>query len=173
VIRQPDPTPQREAIRRLDFMVGEWTGESWFEMIPGQRQTLQSWELVRPMLGGTVLMVEGRHSLAPGGAGAPATKEAAEPQVVHEAIAIVSFDPFARTFRFRSWLANGRDGAFEGKAGGRSFTWSMRDPRGADIRHTLVVSEAGDWVEKGEMSEDGGETWRQFMEMQLRKITHP
>ena len=34
------PSPARlEAMKKLDFLVGEWKGEGWNEMVPGQRRT--------------------------------------------------------------------------------------------------------------------------------------
>ena len=69
------PAAQREAMKKLDFLEGQWKGESWTEFVPGQRQAARGTETVRSKLGGLLLTIEGVHrrktGAKEGGGGGP------------------------------------------------------------------------------------------------------
>lgn len=154
------PTAHQEAIQEVDFMVGTWEGTGWMQMSPDRRATLNSKEIVEKKLDGTMLLIEGLHTTDVEGA--------PEPVVIHHAMAMLTYDPEAETYRFRSALASGRTGNFEGRAENGTFVWGFDDANGR-IRYTITLNEAGEWFEIGEMSRDGGATWFQFFEMTLRR----
>ena len=54
------PAAQVEAMKKLDLWVGEWKGSGWASSGRGQRQEFTIVETVRPKVGGSVLLVEGR-----------------------------------------------------------------------------------------------------------------
>ncbi len=54
-------TAQHEAMKKLDFLVGEWKGESWSEAVPGQRHESRGVETVQRKLGGLLVTIEGAH----------------------------------------------------------------------------------------------------------------
>src|SRR5215216_3825309 len=96
----PKPSPAHmEAMKRLDFLVGEWQGEGWNEMVPGQRRTSPINEMVQSKLGGSVLLVEGLGKVKVPG------KD--EEVVVHNALGVLSYDENAKLYRMRSYLAGG------------------------------------------------------------------
>lgn len=54
-------------------------------------------------------------------------------------------------------------GNWEGEA------WTINPGNGFKIRYTITLSDAGQWIEKGEWSRDG-ENWSQFFGMTLDKV---
>ena len=154
---QPDPVAQAKEIKKLDFIVGEWAGEGWMILPGGVRETFTSWEKVQSKLEGVALLVEGLH------------KSRADGKVVHQTLAVISYDEAAKNFRFKTNLANGRAGDYTGKVvADNVFEWGMDVPRGK-IRYTIKLSDKGEWFEVGEYSPDGT-TWRKIFEMTLKKV---
>ncbi len=152
----PDPAAQSAQVKKLDFIVGEWNGEGWMDMPGGAREIFTSWEKVQSKLDGLALLVEGLH------------KSKATGKVVHQTLAVLSYDEPAKNFRFKTNLANGRAGDFTGSVPSDNvFVWGMDSPRNK-IRYTITLNAKGEWFEIGEYSADGA-TWRKFFEMTLRK----
>ena len=153
--QRPDPTQSLEHMKKLDFLVGHWQGEGWMEFMPGQRHTFQSKETVERKLGGVALLIEGHHT--------------AEGATIHHALAMLSYNQEGGGYHFRSQVASGQGGNFEGllvKEG--VFRWGMQMQQ-RTIRYTIMLNDAGQWYEIGEMSQDGT-TWRQFFEMTLDRV---
>ncbi len=156
----PSPGPA-EMMKRVAFLAGNWSGEGWMMFGPGQKRTFTGTETVTSKLDGTVLVIEGLHKAA-GTAGGPE-------RVIHNALAVVSFDPVTKKFKFQSYLADGRNTAAEAEAPEKNtFIWWLKDARGGTSRFTIRLDDRGDWVEIGEYSMDG-KTWRQFFEMKMRR----
>ena len=49
--------------------------------------------------------------------------------------------------------------------------WLIPIPQG-QIRYTIRLDQGRHWSEIGEMSPDGGTTWRKFFEMTLTKVAN-
>lgn len=158
-VAQPPEPPSLEPMQRLDFLIGTWEGEGWMEFQPGRRATFTSREVVEPRLGGRVLVVEGLHR-------APMPDQP-EPVVVHHAMGVFSHDE-EDGYRFHTWLANGHGGEHTARLDDGALIWGYDDPRRGEVRYTITLSEAGEWVEVGDASRDG-ETWHRFFEMRLAK----
>src|SRR5262249_48103511 len=77
---QPPVAAQREAMKKLDFLVGQWKGEGWMEFAPGQRRTFKGAEVVQRKLDGLLVSMDGEHRGQVGGKG--------EEVVVHSAFAL-------------------------------------------------------------------------------------
>lgn len=154
----PRPEAQIEAMKKLAYLAGTWEGEGWIEM--GPRVTFRGGETVQSKLDGTVLLVEGAFFARP--AGAPAEIP------VHTTLAVISFDPKTKSYRFASWLATGGSGERELTVGENSWSWEIVPPMGGKIRYTFTLTEAGEWLETGERTKDGAE-WKKFFEMRLKK----
>lgn len=148
------------AMKKVEFLAGNWKGEGWIEISPGQRHEFQGTEQVEKRLDGLILLIEGRHEGAGAAAGAPP---------VHHAVAILSYDPQNRHYRMQTHLAAGRSGDFKAELDGEKLIWWI-DAGGRRIRYTIRLNEKGQWHEIGEMSADG-EQWRQFFEMTLSRET--
>lgn len=141
-------------------LVGEWHGEGWVQMGPGARERFVQTEIVRCAIGGEALLVEG------------VGRDAARPErLVHQAIAVIAFDRAARAPRIRAYSA-GRpavDSDLTAGEGAGELVWGMEVPGGNRVRFRIQVS--GDrWREVGEISIQGG-SWRQFLEMNLRRAS--
>ena len=161
--QEPKPaSPQLEAMKKLNFLVGEWKGEGWTEYAPGQRRTSPINESVQPKLGGMVLLVEGLgKNKVPG-------KQ--EEVITHNALGILSYDDKAKVYKLRSHLITGQTTEAEASFTDEgSFQWRFQPSPSMSIRYTVKLTEKGEWYEIGGMSQDG-KTWRQFHGMTLQKV---
>ena len=153
----PDPAPSRAAMERLKFMEGTWRGTAW--MIRGNQRTQTDMvEIVEPKLGGTVLLVQGLGTVADSGTGTPRT--------VHDALAVISFDPRSGAYAMRSYIGSGQFGDFTVTLVDGGVSWTREVP-GGRIRNTARYT-AEEWHEIGEFSRDGS-AWTQVMEIRLRR----
>ena len=158
------PAAQREAMKKLDFLEGQWKGESWTEFVPGRRQAAQGTETVRSKLGGLLLTIEGVHRRKTG------AKEGGP--VVHGAFAVVSYDAAAKRYRFQAYTDRGGYTEGEAKVADGSLEWGFRVPQFGEVRYTIKLNDKGQWFEVGEVSRDGKD-WRQFFEMTLERVKEP
>jgi len=153
----PDGSANRAGIERLSFMVGRWRGEAWMQRGPERVQTSMT-ETVERKLDGAVLLVEGL-GVIPGA-------DSTAPRAVHQALAVVTFDPQAGTYNLRSYIATGQFGDFALTLVPGGVSWTREVP-GGRIRNTAHI-DGTTWHEVGEFSRDGV-TWMQIMEMNLRR----
>jgi len=157
------PAVQKEAMKKLSFLVGQWKGESWTEFVPGKRQTSVGTETVESKLGGLLLTIEGVHRRK-------GDKEAGN--VVHNAFAVVSYDDKAKRYRLQAYTDRGNYTETEAKVADGKLEWGFRIPKFGEVRYTVTVSDKGRWSEIGEVSTDGKE-WRKFFEMNLERVKEP
>lgn len=148
-----------DEVKKLEFLVGEWEGQGWME-IGGRKFDFTSSEKVRPALSGNALLVEGMHKSL--------KTERAEPRVVHDALAVVSYDEKAKEFRFDTFVAGRGNGNHKGRMEGDAFIWMMDSPQ-RKSRYTIRLNEKKEWHEVGESSTDGV-TWKKFFEMTLKRV---
>ena len=162
VLAAAAPALAGDEMKKLDFLVGEWKGEAWYQMGPNaKREYALQHEKITPKAGGAALMIEGvgRFKKEDGTAG----------DVVHDAFAMLRWDDQAKQYRFSTAVA-GRGTAeptFE-VTGENRAVWTMKVPQG-QMRYTITLDEKGDWLEVGEFSRDG-EKWSKFLEMNLKKV---
>jgi hypothetical protein len=147
---------------KLDWLVGEWKGEASARTGPGKPQSIVQTEKVTPRAGGKVLLVEGlgRTKLPDGTAG----------DVVHDAIALISWDAEKKTYRFIGHVAQQEsvDTTLD-MTGPNTLVWGMATPQGGKVRFTIRLTEKGEWNEVGEFSPDGTK-WMKFLDMTLTKV---
>jgi hypothetical protein len=145
-----------DPMQPLAPMVGEWKGEGWIRMGPGEPVHFDSQERVESRLGGEALFIEGTHRAKDGG------------PLVHQAVALLSHDAAAGVYRFRSHVHGRGPGDFEGRVEeDGAFVWGGAMGPG-QMRYTIRID--GDrWNEVGEFSQDG-ETWMPFFEMNLKRV---
>jgi len=153
-------SPVVEKIKALSFMVGEWEGEGWMQIGPQERKTVKVKESVRLKLSGKALLVEGL--------GTSKTSEGGEETVVHEALAVITWDPKKEQYSMRAITA--KAGAVDPKVetDGTSIVWSFETPVGGAVRYSIKINEKRQWLEIGEFSRDG-KGWNKFFEMTLSK----
>lgn len=154
--RGPDLEAQRTAMARLAPLVGRWAGEA--NVIAPHAMLVHQTERVDSDMNGLVLVVHG--------AGYANAEHSGQP--TFQAMAVASFDDRRGRYELRSY-ANGyaTTAAGEFLADG-SFQWTITPGGPVRIRYTIVFDQ-GTWRETGEMSNDGGATWRRTIEMSLRR----
>lgn len=151
----PHAAAAGEKMAPFAWLVGEWRGSGWFAGPNGARSTFESRETVTTRLSGNALLVEGLHHET----GNPA-------RVVHDAIALLTWDSRANGYRFRTALASGMGGDYPVEPTADGFTWRIDTP-GGQIVYT-VTHERGEWVERGSRTGPDGRAV-DFFEMRLRK----
>ena len=154
--RIPDLNAQREAMQKLDFLVGIWSGEARVLRGPNQWLDLRQTEEVQFKLGGLVLIIEG------------VGRSRSDDQVVLQALGIVTFDDETATYSMRAF----NDGRFlesevkllENKAIGWGF---VVDPyRTSSV---LRINERGEWTEIAELT-IGAEPPKKLLELNVRRV---
>lgn len=150
----PSVSTRTTEMKKLDYMVGEWKGTGWMER-PGARETFAGTETIQSKLGGLALLVEGKFKDKDG-------------KVVHETLAVISYDEKTKNYNFRTYLANGSVGDHELKLIEGGWQWGTSFPQG-QIRFTFKLTDKGEWHEIGEFSQDG-KSWRQFLQMDLQRV---
>jgi hypothetical protein len=149
-------------MKKLDFLAGNWKGEGWIEMGPGGRSTFKQTEAVQSKLNGTVIIVEGL--------GTGKLASSGQEGVVHNALAVISYDSTAKKYLFRAFRADGNYVDANVTMGEKGLIWGFRNPQqGGEIRYTIKLTDAGQWFEIGEFSMDGKQ-WRKFFEMTLQRV---
>ena len=147
------------AMKRLEYLEGNWKGEGWMLNAAGGRDTFRGGEIVQRKLGGVALLVEGSFvGRAPG---------ADRDVPVHTTLGVISYDVETKTYRFSTWLATGGSGVRELMVTAEGWRWEIRSPQGV-IRFNMTLTPTGEWLEVGERSRDG-KNWQSFFEMRLRK----
>ena len=150
------PEVKRGEMRKLAKLLGKWSGEGWMQM-GASREEFTGTENVQLKLDGLATLIEGRFT---------AKKE--PEKVIHETLAVLSYNPKTNIYDFKTYLANGSGGDFTLSATESGYEWGMNFP-GTKILYTIIIKD-GVWNEIGKMSRDDGKTWFQFFEMNLKKL---
>lgn len=97
------PAYGADEMRKLDWWIGEWKGEASIQMGPGKPEKTLMTERLQWQTGGRTILIEGtgKRKLDDGTAG----------DVVHDALAVISWDEAKKHYRFDAWTA--RDGYVE------------------------------------------------------------
>jgi hypothetical protein len=142
----PDLTA-RTGLSGLQFMTGHWTGSGWMTGRDGQKHSFIQSEEVQFKLDSTLLLVEGIGR--------------SEGKIIHNALAIVTFNKNDGNYIFQSYLSDGRNGSFTGELVDGKFYWYPNE----NIRYIISLNEKNQWYENGEMKRN--DDWFQFFEMTL------
>jgi hypothetical protein len=156
LLAQAPASGQRAEMKKLDWLVGHWKGTGWIQMGPQGRTEFTQTETIQSKLDGLVLVIEGQG------------RSKADGSTVHIALAFVSYDERAKTFRWRAFTAEGRQTDTEAKVGTDTLEWGLEIPQRGRMRYTIKLNEKGEWFEVGEMTQDG-QTWQTFLEMTLQR----
>ena len=144
---------QREAMQKMAFLAGRWSGPVTVFRGPGEPLHLTQTEDVEYKLDGLVLLVEGKSTNAEG-------------KVVFSALATISYDEASHTYRFRAY----NDGHYldtELTAPANGFSWGFTAGP-AHIVNTMHLTEKGEWDEVSEATV-GGNPPHRSVEMLLRR----
>ena len=143
---------QREAMQKLAFLAGRWSGPVTITRGPGEPLNLTQSEDIEYKLGGLVLLIEGESTSADG-------------KAEFSALATISFDDDARCYRIRAYN-NGHyvDAELSVLAGG--FSWSFPAGPGR-IVNTMHLTAKGEWQETADFTM-GNSPPRRSVEMLLQ-----
>jgi hypothetical protein len=142
---------QRDAMRKLDFLVGRWRGPVSVVSGPGEPLRLIQTEDVESRLDGLVLLIDGKSTGEDG-------------KALFQALATIAFDEATHTYRFRAYndghyldteLTVLRDG----------FSWGFAAGP-AHIVNTMHLTGKGQWQETTEVAV-GGDPPRKSVDMLL------
>lgn len=151
---QPDLAAQREAMKKLAFLVGTWSGDAGVVRGPGEPLKVRQTEDVKYKLNGLLLLIEGTGRN-------PDTGDA-----VFNALAIISYDDTAGVYHFRAFN-DGRYLDTELKVSEKGFEWGYKAGPAA-VRFVMRLNEKGEWVETGDISM-GTNPPRKTFEMTVRR----
>lgn len=139
---------------KLSFMRGVWRGPASGMTRDGTRYEVTQTERMGPMLGGDVVVIEGRGYKADGTTG-------------FNAFAVVSYDPRASKYEMRSY-AQGYAGTFDITLTADGYTWEVPAGPGAVMKYTATVTPTT-WHEVGAYTAAGKPPVPMF-EMTLTKV---
>lgn len=156
---QKGSSEQKEAMQKLYWMKGNWSGTSTL-IINGQKRITQIRESVRPALDGTILQISVRAT--------DADSFTNKQSLAYTSFSIISFDAKNKTYRWTSWRTNGNDYEQEPfTVGNNSFEYTSKE-NNRTIRYNANVAENGAFLETGEYLQDGSEG-TPFVTMKLVK----
>jgi hypothetical protein len=149
-----------ERLKALSFLVGEWEGTGSMTMGPNQKYECKIKESVQFRLSGNAILIEGLGTAKVG--------EGGTEQVVHEAIALITWSPREQKYIMHAMTARMGHVAPTLEVGDKKLVWGFDNGAGGKIRYTITIDDQGQWVEVGEFSMDG-RNWTPFMDMKLAR----
>ncbi|MDR6339399.1 hypothetical protein HNQ91_002450 [Filimonas zeae] len=157
LLQAQDPVAVRqEKMSKVQFLIGNWDGKGWM-LMDGKKEYFNQTEKVTGKLDNAVIIVEGTGTVPETG------------KVIHHALALLSYDAMKKQYRWTSAttrVGNMLDVVPEVED--NKFVWMINSPVAGKIKYTITLDN-GDWLEKGEISKDGGQTWVHYFEMRLQK----
>ncbi|HEY3823121.1 MAG TPA: hypothetical protein VGL82_01120 [Bryobacteraceae bacterium] len=154
-IRTPDIEAQRAAMKKLDFLIGQWTGGARVLRGPGQWVEMIQTEEARYKLDGLVLLIEG------------VGRARSDDKPVLQALGMVSFDDETETYRMRAF----NDGRFLETevtlVADNAISWgfALGEIKTSSVLH---IDDKGDWTELGELTM-GPQPPVKFLELSVRR----
>lgn len=142
-------------MKKLDFLIGKWSGEAHALRGPGEPVAMSQTEEAQFKLDGLVLLIEG----------VGRTKADGKPAL--QALGVVSYDDESKTYRMRAF----NDGRFletEVKLIDKGMTWgfTVGPYRTSSV---LAIDDKGDWTELAEIT-IGDQAPRKLMELRVSRV---
>jgi len=145
---------QKEAMRKLSFLAGHWSGPVTIVRGPGEPLHLSQTEDIEYKLDGLVLLVQGKSTGSDG-------------KVQFSALATIAYDDASHTYRFRAY----NDGHYidtEMAAPAKGFSWSFTSGP-AHVVNTMHLTPKGEWNEVSEVTFGGNPPFRS-VDMLLERL---
>jgi len=137
----------KSKISQLEFMVGNWKGSGWMMGRDGTKSEFDQSELIQFKLDSTMVLIEGLGE--------------SQGMVVHNALAILTYNKAEDKLAFRSYMQNGQSGDFPAELIDGKLYWYPNP----NVRYIIWTNAYNQWYETGESKR--GENWMQFFEMTL------
>ncbi len=154
--RIPDIAAQRTALKKLDFLVGKWSGEAHVLRDPNNPVELIQTEEAQYKLDGLILIIEG------------VGRNKATGEVALQALGIISYDDEAGAYRMRAYN-DGRYLETELKLGesGKEIRWGFALGE-IKTNSVLRIDEKGEWTELTEIAV-GSQPARKYMDLTVSR----
>jgi hypothetical protein len=153
-VNQPDVKAQRDAMKKLHFLVGNWSGEAHIFRANGEALDLLQTEQAEYKLDGLLLVIEG------------VGRSKSDGHAALQALGIISYDEATGVYRMRAYN-DGRsmetDVKFAEK--GNTLTWGFEVGE-VKTTSTLRINDNGDWTELHEIA-FGSQPSRKFMDLRV------
>lgn len=150
----PNPEAQREAMKKLSFLIGSWRGEARLYRGTAPVELIQT-EVAQYKLDGLILMIEG------------VGRTKSDGEAALQALGLLSFDDITDAYHMRAFN-DGRWLETEVKLAesGKGLTWGFVF---GEIRtkSSLQITENGEWAESHEITV-GAAPPRKLMEIAVR-----
>jgi len=147
---------QRAAMKKLDFLVGQWAGDVRLSNERGGLSELVQTEQAQYKSDGLLLVIEG------------AGLDKYKGEVISRSLGVVSYDDEKRSYQLRAW----NDGRYVETelaiiATGKGLAWEYRF---GDVRlsHTMQINDRDGWIQTGEVTA-GAEPPRKFLTVSLKR----
>jgi len=144
---------QREAMHKLAFLEGKWSGPVTVVRGPGEPLHLTQTEQIEYKLDGLVLLIEGSSTTAHG-------------ETPFRALATIAYDDGSHAYRIRAY----NDGHYidtELTTADKGFSWNF-DAGPAHVVNTMHLTNKGEWNEVTDVSFGSGPAHRS-VEMLLQR----
>jgi len=156
--RTPNLEAQRAAMKKLDFLVGEWSGHASAARGPGVIVELEQSEVAQFKLDGLVLMIEG------------VGRNKSDGQFALQALGLISFDDVSGRYRMRAyndgrWLESDVTLLEDGK----SLSWGFSLGE-ISTKSVLRINDKGAWTELAEIT-IGARPPQKLMELVVQRVT--
>lgn len=148
------------AMLKVAWLIGDWQGEGWIAMAPGSRTVYRQTERVSVAAHQSALVIHGE--------GTERDSLSGDWLVRFQAAGLLTYDAAEGRYRLMTAGGSGRAITVDPEIRDDGFTWGF-DAGAVRIRYIVTRTPNDEWHEVGEMSPDGGKTWRQFMGMTLRR----
>jgi hypothetical protein len=153
----PNIEAQRAAMKRLDFLVGEWSGQASAARGPGVVVELEQSEVAQFKLDGLVLMIEG------------VGRTKSDGKLAIQALGLISFDDASDGYRMRAyndgrWLETDVTLLEDGE--GLSWGFSLGE---ISTKSVLRINDKGEWTELAEIT-IGARPPQKLMELVVRRV---
>jgi hypothetical protein len=154
----PNVEAQRTAMKKLEFLVGEWSGEASVLRGPGQFAELMT-ESAHFKLNGLVLVIEG------------VGRTKSDGKLALQALGLVSFEDETGTYKMRAfndgrWLET----EVQLADGGNSISWGFALGE-FKTKAVLRINENGEWTELVELI-IGDRPPHKMMDLKVRRSSH-
>ena len=145
-------------MKRLDFLVGEWSGEASAARGPGVVVDLEQSEVAQFKLDGLVLMIEG------------VGRTKSDGKLALQALGLISFDDVSDGYRMRAyndgrWLET--DVTLLEDGTGLSWGFSLGE---ISTKSVLRINDKGEWTELAEIT-IGARPPQKLTELVVRRVT--
>jgi len=162
---QKDDNDERVAMKKLDFVIGQWKGEGWILVGPDQRYPFSVTELYSYRCNGLVVDGEGR--FRPQG-----VPEDAETNIMY-GLGMIYFD--GPSGEYRMWHCGGTGSGFvftqkiEIDVERKALHYINKDARGETYKFGFAIDDEGILTARSERQRPDG-TWYVSMEFRMRKV---